>query len=135
MPFVCVELASRDALERARVEPAALDRLAASGVSPDIHLYWRSGDAFDVRCRMFAPLDGVPEDPATGSANCALTGLLASLESDTHGTWSWRIAQGVEMGRPSELNSRARKSDGAVTDVWIGGDSVRVSEGWLELDG
>ncbi len=47
---------------------AGVDALVAEGVTPDIHLYTLSGDEFDMRARMFAPLDGVPEDPATGLA-------------------------------------------------------------------
>ena len=81
---------------------------------------------------MFAPFDGVPEDPATGSANCALVGLLASLD-DADGERSWRIAQGVEMGRPSVLDARAQRVGGEVTGVWIGGGSVLVSEGTIEV--
>ena len=83
---------------------------------------------------MFAPLDGVPEDPATGSANCALAALLAKHDPRPSGELRWRIAQGVEMGRPSLLEARARKKDGEVVDVRIGGASVMVSEGWIEVD-
>ena len=83
---------------------------------------------------MFAPLDGVPEDPATGSANCALAALLAPLRSaGPTGTFGWRIAQGVEMGRPSVLEARAEKKGGAVGRRAIGGTSVLVGEGWIEV--
>jgi trans-2,3-dihydro-3-hydroxyanthranilate isomerase len=81
---------------------------------------------------MFAPFDGVAEDPATGSANCALVGLLASL-GGTDGEWSWRIAQGVEMGRPSVLDARVERTGGEVTGVWIGGSCVLVNEGAIEV--
>jgi len=99
-----------------------------------VHLYVRTNDGFDIRARMFAPLAGVPEDPATGSANCALGGLLAHYNGDASGTFSWRIAQGVEMGRPSVLVARAAKTDGIVKATWIGGVSVLVSEGTIHLD-
>ncbi len=45
----------------------------------------------------------------------------------------WRIAQGVEMGRPSLLEARADKRDGKVVRVWIAGESVPVAEGVLDL--
>ena len=80
---------------------------------------------------MFAALDGV-EDPATGSANCALT--AGHYRSERDGTFSWRIAQGVEMERPSVLEARTEKRDGVVTGVWIAGNCVRVSEGYIEID-
>jgi trans-2,3-dihydro-3-hydroxyanthranilate isomerase len=123
------ELRDRSALERARVSGQGFDALVAQGVVPDVHLYTRSGDEFDIRARMFAPFDGVPEDPATGSANCALAGLLSHYDAATDGTFSWRIAQGVEMGRPSVLEASAEKRGGAVVVTRVGGASVLVSEG------
>ena len=93
----------------------------------------RSADDFDIRARMFSPLDGIPEDPATGSANCALAGLLAHLDGAADGAYAWRIAQGVEMGRPSVLEARAEKRGGEVVNVWIGGESVMVAAGSLEV--
>ena len=104
-------------------------------MTPDIHLYVRSGDEFDLRARMFAPLDGVPEDPATGSANCALGALARHARAGADGSFRWRIAQGVEMGRPSVLEVRAEKRDGVVTEATCGGASVLVSEGQIEVDG
>jgi trans-2,3-dihydro-3-hydroxyanthranilate isomerase len=101
---------------------------------PDIHLYVRSADEFDIRARMFAPHDGVPEDPATGSANCALAGLLAHYHDSASGNFTWRIAQGVEMGRPSLLQARAAKEAGKFVSTWIGGSCVMVSEGHIYLD-
>jgi trans-2,3-dihydro-3-hydroxyanthranilate isomerase len=134
LPFLMAELADRAALERARTNMNGIDAIAAEGVTPDIHLYARSADEFDIRARMFAPLDGVPEDPATGSANCALAGLLSHHDKAADGSFQWRIAQGVEMGRPSILEARAEKKDGAVVATWIGGASVLVGEGFIEVD-
>jgi trans-2,3-dihydro-3-hydroxyanthranilate isomerase len=134
LPFVIAELASREALERARPDGAGIEALVAAGVEPpDVHLYLRSGDEFDLRTRMFSPLDGIPEDPATGSANCALAALLARLDPAPDGSFAWRIAQGVEMGRPSVLEARADKRAGEVVGAWIGGESVLVSEGFIEV--
>ncbi len=133
LPFLVAELVDRAALERARSHMPGVEALREQGLVPDVHLYVRSADEFDIRARMFAPLDGVPEDPATGSANCALAALLAHHDPRDDGNFGWRIAQGVEMGRPSVLEARAQKEDGAVLDAWIGGTSVLVGEGWLEI--
>ena len=133
LPFLVAELRDRSALERARVSGQGFDALVARGVVPDVHLYTRSGDEFDIRARMFAPFDGVPEDPATGSANCALAGLLSHYEAATDGTSAWRIAQGVEMGRPSVLEASAEKRGGVVAVTRVGGASVLVSEGIIEV--
>src|SRR5436190_2500588 len=134
LPFVFTELRDRAVLERARINISGFDALRDLGVNPQLYLYTRVSDGFDIRARMFAPLSGVAEDPATGSANCALGGLLADHEQVTSGMFSWRIAQGVEMGRPSTLVARAEKKDGVVTGTWIGGATVLVSEGTIYLD-
>ena len=140
LPFVFTELRDRAALERARINISGFEALRDLGVNPQLYLYTRVGESepdghgFDIRARMFAPLSGVAEDPATGSANCTLGGLLADYEQVTSGMFSWRIAQGVEMGRPSTLIARAEKKDGVVTGMWIGGASVLVSEGTIYLD-
>jgi trans-2,3-dihydro-3-hydroxyanthranilate isomerase len=99
-----------------------------------VYFYTRVSDGFDIRARMFAPLSGVPEDPATGSANCALAGLLAHYKEEPSGSFAWRIAQGVEMGRPSTLLARADKADGTVQATRIGGSCVMVSEGFIQID-
>jgi trans-2,3-dihydro-3-hydroxyanthranilate isomerase len=134
LPFLVAEIKDRAALERARANTAGAEALAAAGVTPDVHLYVRSGDDFDLRARMFAPLDGVPEDPATGSATCALAGLLSHYDASPSGSFHWRIAQGVEMKRPSLLEASAEKRDGTVVTTRVGGASVLVSEGWIEVD-
>jgi trans-2,3-dihydro-3-hydroxyanthranilate isomerase len=134
LPFVVAELRDRAALERARSNMVGLDAILAQGIVPDIHLYVQSKDEFAIRARMFAPLDGIPEDPATGSANAALAALLTHCKPEADGEFRWRIAQGVEMGRPSVLEARTEKRGGEVTATRIGGASVLVSEGTIELD-
>jgi len=134
LPFVITELKDRATLGRARANPAAFESLLAEDVRPSLHFYAHAKDGFDVRARMFAPLSGVPEDPATGSATCALAGLLAHYAAQGDATFTWRIAQGVEMGRPSTLIARAAKKAGVVEKTWVGGASVLFSEGVLHLD-
>jgi len=134
LPFLMVELRDLEALERAAANIDGMKNLISLGITPDIHLYIHSDDNFDIRARMFAPLDGVPEDPATGSANCALAGLLAHCSEKDSSQFSWRVAQGVEMGRPSILEVRAEKQAGVVISVHIGGNCVMVSEGILTIE-
>ncbi len=133
LPFLIVELQSPDALEIARFNMDVMVELGERGVSPDILLYtWGSG-GIDIMARMFAPIDGVPEDPATGSANCALAALLTHYDEADKGEYSWRISQGEKMGRPSILDARTIKRDGLVTATLIGGDCVMVSEGRIRV--
>lgn len=133
LPFLVAEVATRSALARASANIDSLRALRAQGITPDIHLYTRDAGEFDLHARMFAPLDGVPEDPATGSANCALIALLAHADSAASGEQRWRIAQGVDMGRPSELYGRVEKSGGEVTNVRIGGYCVRMLDGSFRI--
>jgi trans-2,3-dihydro-3-hydroxyanthranilate isomerase len=80
LPFVLAELKDRSALERARVNVAGFSDILGvlkEGVRASVYLYTRTTGDIDIRARMFAPLSGVAEDPATGSASCAVAGLLA----------------------------------------------------------
>ena len=81
---------------------------------------------------MFAPGDGVPEDPATGSA----AGPLA-LHLARHGEIAFgeeiEISQGVEIGRPSTLYARVEGSADAVERVEVGGNAVTVARGEFRL--
>ena len=129
--FTIVELASHEALKRVSVDAIQALQLKNQGLPADILLYVQSYDDFDIRSRMFAPLGGVHEDPATGSANCALVGLLSHYCAKDHGDFQWRISQGVEMGRPSVLMGRSRKRNGQVLKVWMAGNSVLVGEGTI----
>jgi len=134
LPFLIVELSSQEALEGASFNMAVMEALQNKRITPDILLYIRASGNADIKARMFAPLDGVPEDPATGSANCALAALLTHHDPADSGEFSWKISQGVEMGRPSVLYARTQKSNGSVAATWIGGDSVMVSKGELCID-
>ena len=133
LPFIITELKNREALAKAQANHTVLEEMMAQGIRPSLHIYTRSQDDFDIRARMFAPLGGTIEDPATGSANCALVGMLTHYETAESGEFSWRIAQGVEMGRPSVLDGRSRKQNGAVTDVWMAGTCVMITEGTIEV--
>jgi trans-2,3-dihydro-3-hydroxyanthranilate isomerase len=86
-----------------------------------------------MQSRMFAPLYGVPEDPATGSANVALIGLLAQLDKATDLSLSMTIGQGFDMGRPSVLQAQAVKKGGKVATTYIGGGSVAMMSGTIEI--
>jgi trans-2,3-dihydro-3-hydroxyanthranilate isomerase len=82
---------------------------------------------------MWAPALGIEEDPATGSACAALVGAMAS-KRDFRGTaYRLSIQQGVSMGRRSEIEAEARKSDGVVTSVSVGGATAYIASGEIEV--
>jgi trans-2,3-dihydro-3-hydroxyanthranilate isomerase len=133
-PFVIAEVRDRDVLRRAQprmdVFMSQLPRDQATG----IHLYVEHAEGgADFQSRMFAPLHGVFEDPATGSANVALIGLLAHLRSEPSLRLDALIGQGVDLGRPSLLRATAEKLDGVVTSTYIGGGCTPVMSGAINL--
>jgi trans-2,3-dihydro-3-hydroxyanthranilate isomerase len=132
--FILAELKTRTALAAASPRADVFRHEVAKHPVTSILVYTQVGeDNIDIRARMFAPQHGIPEDPATGSANVALIGLLAKLRPEPDLQLSKMIAQGVEMGRPSLLEARAEKRGGVVTATFIGGRCVPVMQGSIDL--
>ncbi|HVV61201.1 MAG TPA: PhzF family phenazine biosynthesis protein [Pseudolabrys sp.] len=132
--FVFAELKARPALVRARPRADVFSEHFPMDRATGIFMYTRSTDGeVDIYARMFAPLYGVPEDPATGSANVALAGFLAGMRPEQDLALRLRISQGREMGRPSLLQASAEKRDGQLAGMWIGGLCVSVMQGRLEV--
>ncbi len=122
-----------EALARATPEPAGFRAGVAAhpelGGKLSLYLYVR--EARRIRARMFSPLAGTPEDPATGSAATPLAGFLLRLDGGDAA--SYEIHQGVEMGRPSLLlASAARGVDGIRAKVGGGCVPVLRGEAWLD---
>jgi trans-2,3-dihydro-3-hydroxyanthranilate isomerase len=133
-PFIIAELKSRAALAAASPQAEVFRHDIARQAAVSILLYVQVDETeFDIRARMFAPLHNIPEDPATGSAAVALVGLLAQLRPEPELVLSKRIAQGVEMGRPSLLSAVAEKQSGIVAATYVGGRCVPVMSGIIEL--
>jgi trans-2,3-dihydro-3-hydroxyanthranilate isomerase len=128
-PFLCVPLASREALARCVPNATAMGRLAECGAR-GIYVYWQTTPE-RLHARMFGFGIGMIEDPATGSAAVALGGLLAARAPGHSGSYAWEIMQGEDLGRPSRLLLSADKADGRVTAVRVGGAAVIVAEGVL----
>jgi trans-2,3-dihydro-3-hydroxyanthranilate isomerase len=121
--------------DRAAVSACALraDRFAALGLEAHgVYVFAVTapdpGEAA-LHARFFAPGLGVGEDPATGSAAAALAGSIKGLAGNER--LRMRITQGVEMGRPSLIETETLYRDGAVSGIAIGGGAVVVGEGRL----
>ena len=125
--FVYVALPSEEAV--AALEP---DYTALARIQGYVGTYCFAGSGARWKGRMFAPADGVPEDPATGSAAGPLACHLAR-----HGRIDWgeeiQISQGEEIGRPSTLFARALGSAEAIERVEVGGSAVVVARGEFRL--
>lgn len=137
MNFIAVQLASVD----------DLGKVAVTGVKPTARLDkdWDVGfcgayfyivlSAADgvvkVRTRM---IEGIMEDPATGSAACGLCCFLAMTVGGGRRT-RFEVVQGVEMGRRSEIGVEVtlKEGGGEVERVELSGSAVKVMEGTLEV--
>jgi trans-2,3-dihydro-3-hydroxyanthranilate isomerase len=128
--FLFAELKSREALKRASYNVEVFRRHLPMERTVGVHLYVT---APEIQTRMFAPLFGVPEDPATGAANVTLIGLLALRDPRPDLTLDKTIGQGIDMGRPSVLEARAEKKAGKVVATYIGGRCVPMLSGTIEL--
>ena len=140
MPFLAVELGTREALRRARPDAAAFARAFPCDGCDAVYLYTRDVPAgeqpCDLQARMFYPgSSGLSEDPATGSATAAAAALLADLAGERDAETSLRIGQGVDLGRPSLLLTRVRKQNGVVVSSHVGGRCVPMMEGTFRLAG
>jgi trans-2,3-dihydro-3-hydroxyanthranilate isomerase len=82
----------------------------------------------DLNVRFFADALGIPEDPATGSANGCLAGYLVKHRYFDKDNFDIKVEQGYEIGRPSLLYLRAEDKDGLI-DVHVGGKAAMVARG------
>ncbi|HEY9884598.1 MAG TPA: PhzF family phenazine biosynthesis protein [Thermosynechococcaceae cyanobacterium] len=130
VPFIIVPLKTHEALKQARVNKdryfAFIENTQAKEIlvfcpetySPDNHL----------SVRVFADSLGIPEDPATGSANGCLAGYLVQHSYLGTSTIDLRVEQGYEMGRPSLLLLKATKMATQI-QVSVGGRVILVARG------
>lgn len=135
VPFVFIPLRDRRAVARARLDLARWETAFRDAWACEIFIFSFDDGAtgFDIHARMFAPSINIVEDAATGSACAALAGYLASRDPREDGPRTWRIAQGVEMGRPSRLLLQIDFRNNAVQAVRVGGHAVIVARGELTL--
>jgi trans-2,3-dihydro-3-hydroxyanthranilate isomerase len=140
LPFLVVELTSREALRRASPGAAGFARILPDDRCDALYFCTRDVPAAEKQCqlpgRMFDPgFRGFSEDPATGSATVATAAMLADFSSERDGEFKLCIGQGVDMGRPSLLLTRVRKKNGVVVSAHVGGRCVQMMEGTFRLAG
>jgi trans-2,3-dihydro-3-hydroxyanthranilate isomerase len=134
IPLIFAAVTSRAALAAARLRTEIFAQHMPTTLATGIHLYVEAATRVaDIEARMFAPLYGVTEDPATGSANVALIALLATLHPEPDLRLERRISQGVDMGRPSLIVASAEKRAGKIIAAHIGGSCVPVMSGVITL--
>jgi trans-2,3-dihydro-3-hydroxyanthranilate isomerase len=137
LPYVAIPVKNLSVLQKMRLDPqlwlkldVAREGKVAAGF---IYTVDPSGSKLIYRARMFAPWDGIPEDPATGSAAAAFSGVVWQAEALKSGSHDIIIHQGFEMGRPSRINLRLEGEAGNLTRATISGEAVKVAQGTLFL--
>jgi len=132
MTFILCQLSSESALSRLQPYPekqsVPREHLGEWAGFVGLYAFFEREDGI-LRTRM---LDGVLEDPATGSAASTLAGWLAQRKGP--GTWQIEIVQGVEIGRKSEITVIVNvDNQGEVQKIELEGAAVEVMQGWLDI--
>ena len=128
--FIITPIKTLDAMRRARIHLEKFKELIKGKNADAILLFcpetYHTQNNLNVR--VFVHLHGVPEDPATGSANGCLAGYLAKERYFNSDTVDVRVEQGYEIKRPSLLYLRSEKKAKTV-DVQVGGKVQIVARG------
>lgn len=134
LPFCFVHLVSCDAVDRAAIDKSAWRAHLAEAWSSNVFFFAGNlEDRGEIYARMSAPALGMEEDPATGSACAALVAKLAADSEFSGGPLRLSITQGVAMGRRSDIEAVAHKSNGIVTEVKVSGATSYVASGEIEV--
>ena len=136
VPFFYIPLKSLDAVKRAKLRQDVLESKLNHPNLESIFLFSTETvtPTGTIHSRMFAPAFGIPEDPATGSANGPLGCYLVKYGLVPAQPISNIVCeQGFEMGRPSILHITIGTEHNEITSVKVGGKSVLVGEGYFYL--
>jgi trans-2,3-dihydro-3-hydroxyanthranilate isomerase len=134
LPFCFAQLTSNEVVDRAAINRTAWAATLSRAWGPQVFFFAGNlRDGGKLYARMCAPALGVEEDPATGSACAALVGAMASKPDFGGMAYRLSIEQGVSMGRRSDIEAEARKRDGVVTSVSVGGATTYIASGEIEV--
>ncbi len=134
-PRLFVPVRSLKALSGIKISYPAFGEAKALVGAKSMVAYTRSGvdKNTDFSVRMFAPSGGILEDPATGSAAAMFPEQIAEFEDLAEGDHSWRIEQGYDMGRPSQLFLEADRTKAKFKEIRVAGSVVFVASGEIEI--
>jgi len=132
VPTIIVPLKSLDAVKRVKIDHEKYYALIENTQAKTILVF--SPETYnkknDLNVRFFADFYGVPEDPATGSANGCLAAYLVKYEYFGKKKIDIRVEQGYEIGRESLLLLKAEENEEKY-NVTIGGKAIIVAKGKL----
>jgi PhzF family phenazine biosynthesis protein len=126
LPDIILPVQSQEELEALNPDMAALAELSRELEVVGVHAFVQTDDGYTAHVRNFAPLYGVDEESATGTANAALTHYLQRRGLVQQGS-ECSFLQGEKMGRPSVVETMLR-TDGT---IYVGGKCRIVANGEL----
>ena len=132
LPSIIVPLNTLEALKKAHIDKDRYFELVKDTQAKAVLVFCPQArrPENDLSVRVFADYYGVPEDPATGSANGCLAGYLVKNRYWQKDSIDIRAEQGYEIGRPSLLLLKAEDQAGTI-NVSVGGKVVPVAKGEL----
>jgi trans-2,3-dihydro-3-hydroxyanthranilate isomerase len=130
LPVVIVPLRTLEAVKKARINKEKYFKFIKDIEAKIILIFCPEtyNKANDLNVRVFADQYGVPEDPATGSANGCLAGYLVKHRFLETYRINLKVEQGYEIGRPSLLYLRAEKKRQEIS-VYVGGKVEMIGNG------
>ena len=132
-----VPLAGLDAMRRIRPDFAALVAYSHAHGIETVAVCCRETEAHDANAHLrdFCPAVGVSESAAAGTTNAALTAyLLRHRVVETADTVQVVAEQGIELGRPSRIESLATCQEDRIERLQVGGIATRVFQGRIYVD-
>jgi trans-2,3-dihydro-3-hydroxyanthranilate isomerase len=126
-PFLYVPLRDAARVDRCELDARAIERILPGSTANGVFVFAPAPDG--VYARMFAPMAGIREDPATGSATGPLGAYLVEygLIEKREGV-RFTNEQGVKMRRRSLIHGILHVRDGKLATVEVGGSAVEVIE-------
>jgi trans-2,3-dihydro-3-hydroxyanthranilate isomerase len=130
LPCVIVPLNSLDAVSRCKINHQAYADILRDMEDVNLLVFTTetTSPENDLNVRLFMPIPGYLEDPATGSANGNLAGYLLKHNFFHSTEIRYRVEQGAFIGRPSLLKINAKKTDDYY-HIQVGGRVIVISEG------
>ncbi len=131
LPFTIVPLKSLEALKKAQININLYNEFCKKTKAKGILIFAPKGyeEGQSLSVRMFAHYVGVPEDPATGSANGCLAGYLVKNKYFNSSSINIKVGQGYEIERPSELSLVANEFKDRI-EIKVGGKVIPIAEGF-----
>ena len=132
VPTIIVPLKSLDIIKKVSVNIEKYSQLIQNTQAKSILVFCPEtyDKRNDLNVRFFADYYGIPEDPATGSANGCLAAYLVKHDYFCKSKIEIRVEQGYEIGRKSLLLLKAQEKAGKFY-ITVGGKVILVAKGTL----